>query len=434
MFSGVSGLRSHQTMMDVVGNNIANVNTTGFKSSSVVFGDTLSQLTQSAAAPQNGVGGTNPSQVGLGVRVNAIANNFTQGSAQSTGKATDLMIQGDGFFVVKQGEQSFYTRAGAFSLDTNGDLITPEGAYVQGWSAASGTGDVNTSQPTGKLNVPVGKILPSAPTNAASIGGNLDPSVTAADPTVVDGKASTAFQTYDKLGTLTTVTATYTQLTATTWSVKMTVPDNAGSAVPDADTDPDVISGATDPVITFDANGRFASMTGTADASGGPNTRPATLKDGTIVNVDLSTLTAFENVSGIGVAGGKSELVQSSNGSPVGTLTSFTLNPDGTLTGSFSNGMRATLGQIALATFNNPPGLEKAGGTLFTVTTNSGGPQVGTANGGGRGKLLSGQLEMSNVDLSTEFTNLILAQRGFQANSKIITTSDEILQTVINIK
>lgn len=127
-------------------------------------------------------------------------------------------------------------------------------------------------------------------------------------------------------------------------------------------------------------------------------------------------------------------MTQSSDGAPVGTLNSFTLNPDGTITGSFSNGMKSTLGQIALATFNNPAGLEKSGGTLFSVTTNSGTAQVGSAQSGGRGKLLSGQLEMSNVDLSTEFTNLILAQRGFQANSKIITASDEILQTVINIK
>jgi len=416
MFSGVSGLRAHQTMMDVVGNNIANVNTIGYKESTVVFGDTLSQLTQSAAAPQNGVGGTNPSQVGLGVRVNAIANNFAQGSAQSTGKSTDMMIQGDGFFVVKQGEQSLYTRAGAFSLDTDGNLVTPDGGYVQGW-AASTRGDVNTNAPTGQLNIPVGKIMPSLPTSVGTVGGNLNPSKTtdnAVPPvTTNDGLATTTFTTYDKLGTKGTITAQLTQNPDVAQSGKWSVvfKDSTGATITPA-------TGGGD--LTF-VDGKLTTT--------GANAKPTvTLTDGTTVTVDLSSLTAYSDASG------KSALTQASDGAPVGTLTAFTLNPDGTITGAFSNGMKQTLGQLAMATFNNPEGLEKAGGTLFTVTTNSGGAQIGTAQTGGRGKLLSGQLEMSNVDLSTEFTNLILAQRGFQANSKIISTSDEILQEVVNLK
>jgi flagellar hook protein FlgE len=421
MFSGVSGLRAHQTMMDVVGNNIANVNTIGYKESTVVFGDTLSQLTQSAAAPQNGIGGTNPSQVGLGVRVNAIANNFAQGSAQSTGKSTDMMIQGDGFFVVKQGEQSLYTRAGAFSLDTDGNLVTPDGGYVQGW-AASTRGDVNSNAPTGQLNIPVGKIMPSLPTATGTIGGNLNPSTTTSTTTppvtTNNGLGTTTFTTYDKLGAKSTLTVALTQdpADATKWTY--TIKDPAGTAYP--------------PVAP---PGGGAAASGGLVFTGGKLTSPAAdqkalvnLPDGTPVTIDLSTLTAYADASG------KSALSQASDGAPVGTLTAFTLNPDGTITGSFSNGMKQTLGQLAMATFNNPEGLEKAGGTLFTVTTNSGGAQIGTAQTGGRGKLLSGQLEMSNVDLSTEFTNLILAQRGFQANSKIISTSDEILQEVVNLK
>jgi flagellar hook protein FlgE len=412
MFSGVSGLRAHQTMMDVVGNNIANVNTTGYKQSTVIFGDTLSQLTQSAAAPQNGVGGTNPAQVGLGVRVNAITNNFAQGSAQSTGKSTDMMIQGDGFFVVKQGEQSYYTRAGAFSLDTAGNLVTPEGAYVQGWTAST-TGEVNTNAPTGQLNVPVGKILPSLPTTTAVVGGNLNPSTTTdnAGVTTNNGQATTTFNTYDKLGTKGTITASLVQDPAASGTWTYAFKDGSGAAVA-----PATGSGT----LTF-VDGKLTSAA--------VDSKPTVaLADGTTVVIDLSTLTGYSDASG------KSSVTQSSDGAPVGTLNSFTLNPDGTITGSFSNGMKSTLGQIALATFNNPAGLEKSGGTLFSVTTNSGTAQVGSAQSGGRGKLLSGQLEMSNVDLSTEFTNLILAQRGFQANSKIITASDEILQTVINIK
>ncbi|MFB9376561.1 flagellar hook protein FlgE [Kineococcus gynurae] len=419
MFSGVSGLRSHQTMMDVVGNNIANVNTTGYKSSSVIFGDTLSQLTTSAAAPQNGVGGTNPAQVGLGVRVNAVTNNFTQGSAQTTGKATDMMIQGDGFFVVKQGEASFYTRAGSFSLDTDGNLITPDGSYVQGWTASGVDGTVNANQPTGRLNVPVGKILPSTPTDKATIGGNLDPSSSIVPPATTasnDGVATTAFTAYDALGTAHLVTGTFTQdsTDATKWSVAFTYPGQSTADAADATAN-----------LVFSAAGK--PDTG-SDAS-------ATVKvNGVDVVVDLSTLTGFDSPGGAGIKGGKSEITQGANGAPVGTLTSFTLNPDGTLTGAFTNGMKSTLGQVAIATFNNPAGLEKSGNSMFTVTTNSGAAQVGVANAGGRGKLLGGQLEMSNVDLSNEFTNLILAQRGFQANSRIITASDEILQDVVNLK
>jgi flagellar hook protein FlgE len=417
MFSGVSGLRAHQTMMDVVGNNIANVNTIGYKQSTVVFGDTLSQLTQSAAAPQNGIGGTNPSQVGLGVRVNAIMNNFTQGSAQSTGKSTDMMIQGDGFFVVKQGEQSLYTRAGAFSLDTEGNLVTPDGGYVQGW-AASTRGDVNSNAPTGQLNVPVGKIMPSLPTATGTVGGNLNPSKGIVPPATTatnTGLATTTFTTYDKLGAKSTITATLTQdpTDANKWSYAFA--DPAGAAMKDAG------GTAVTGTLTF-AAGKQALATGETA------TPQVVLPDGTPVTIDMASLSAYADASG------KSSLTQASDGAPVGTLTAFTLNPDGTITGSFSNGMKQTLGQIAMATFNNPAGLEKAGGTLFTVTTNSGGPQIGTAQTGGRGKLLSGQLEMSNVDLATEFTNLILAQRGFQANSKIISTSDEVLQEVVNLK
>jgi flagellar hook protein FlgE len=162
LFSGISGLRAHQTMMDVTGNNIANVNTAGFKSSQGVFEDTLSQMLKSAGAPQAGLGGTNPAQVGLGVRQSGITTNFTQGAAQATGKSTDLMINGDGFFVVRSGSEDLFTRAGSFTFDANGSLVNPGGAKVMGWSANNGVLDTNATP--GPVQLPIGTLLPPTPT------------------------------------------------------------------------------------------------------------------------------------------------------------------------------------------------------------------------------------------------------------------------------
>ncbi|NIZ92313.1 flagellar hook protein FlgE [Kineosporiaceae bacterium B12] len=425
MFSGVSGLRSHQTMMDVVGNNIANVNTTGYKSSTVVFADTLSQLTKAAGAPQNDNGGTNPSQVGLGVRVNTIAQNFQQGSAQSTGKATDLMLNGDGMFVVKQGENTMYTRAGAFSLDKDGYLTTPEGAYVQGWQADNG-GTINVNQPTGQLRIPADSVMPAEPTAASFVKGNLDNS---ADPvkdltgTWKTPAVTTAFDSYDAQGTRTRITVSFINTgpgsTASAAEAKSAATDEwtVGYSWVDAAGATQTADGGT---ISFDPAANYA-----IDVSAAPN--PVALSNGQATVVDLTSLTGL-------VGNGKSNLSATADGAAIGTLESFTFGADGILSGSYSNGLKRNLGQVAVATFNNYAGLQKAGGSLFNVSVNSGTPNVGIPGAAGRGTLGAGQLEMSNVDLSTEFTNLILAQRGFQANSKIITASDEILQDVINIK
>ncbi|HKO34329.1 MAG TPA: flagellar hook-basal body complex protein, partial [Candidatus Limnocylindria bacterium] len=172
LFSGISGLRAHQQMMDVTGNNIANVNTTGYKSSQTVFQDTLSQMVNAAGAPQNQAGGTNPAQVGLGVRLASINANFGQGAAQTTGKSSDMMIQGDGFFVVKSGGEALYTRAGSFTFDANGSLTTPNGQIVQGWSA-DGTGNVNTAGAPGDIKLPIGISLAPEETTGFTLTGNL---------------------------------------------------------------------------------------------------------------------------------------------------------------------------------------------------------------------------------------------------------------------
>ncbi len=387
LFSGISGLRSHQTMLDVTGNNIANVNTTGFKSSQIQFQDTLSQVVQNAGGPQAGVGGTNPAQVGLGVRVAGITTSFTQGASQLTGRSTDMMIQGDGFFVVRKGTETFYTRAGSFDFDATGQMVLPgEGALVQGWAAVNGV--VDTNGPLVDLGVPAGAVMNAVATRNAAYKGNLDASA-------ADGTTLTRVVTvYDSTGVERDLQLTFTKA-ATGWSLGATDGTATVPATP----------------LTFDANGRL--------------TAPTALTVGGVA-VDLARITGF--------AGLENVTADTQDGQAAGVLQSFSLNADGTIVGSFSNSLKQVVGRIALGGFTNPAGLEKAGGSLFRTTVNSGEAQLGAAGQGGRGTLAGGMLEMSNVDLSSEFTSLIIAQRGFQANSRVITTSDELLQELVNLK
>jgi flagellar hook protein FlgE len=285
LFSAISGLRANQTMLDVTGNNIANANTVGFKSSNIVFQDTLSQMLTGGSAGVAGAGnpgGTNPIQVGLGVQVGGITTSFNQGSAQTTGRPTNLMISGDGFFMVKRGNESLYTRAGAFHFDDLGNLVTPDGDKVQGY--------------------------------------------------LLDGTTSN--------------------------------------------------------------------------------------KTGSPVDITIDEMTGAKNATNPGW----------------GDLKSYSIGADGTISGVYSDGKTHTLYRVALANFSNPEGLEKVGDTAFRQSAASGAAQVDVPGAGRLGSLQAGSLEMSNVDLAQEFTNLIIAQRGFQATSRVITTSDQVLEDLVNIK
>ncbi|MGY3567478.1 flagellar hook protein FlgE [Sinomonas sp. RB5] len=386
LYSGISGLRAHQTMLDVTGNNIANVNTTGFKGSSTQFEDTLSQLTQGASGPQPATGGTNPAQIGLGVKVAAVTTNFTQGSAQTTGKATDMMISGDGFFITSRGGQQLYTRAGSFGFDAGGRLAGPDGGILQGWTADA-AGVVNTGSPIGDVALSPTATIPAVATSQVGVDGNLPSDAAAGTSLERDIKV------FDATGTARNLALTFTK-TAGGWNV----------AAADAD-------GATG--------------AGSLAFTGGRQTAGGTLAVGGIT-VDLGTVTGYAGMTTVAAT--------SQNGSSAGTLEAFTLGSDGSLIGSFSNGLKQTVGRIALAKFTNPSGLEKTGDSAYTVTANSGTAQIGQAGDPGFGTLAGGALEMSNVDLSQEFTNLIVAQRGFQANARIITTSDQVLQELVDLK
>lgn len=386
LYSGISGLRSHQQMLDVTGNNIANVNTVGFKSSTTVFQDTLSQMTQGAGGPQTGIGGTNPAQIGLGVQVAGVSTNFAQGSAQATGKATDLMISGDGFFVTRLGNDTVYSRAGAFDFDADGRLVTADGKIVQGYSATNGV--VNDGGGLSDITLPIDAAAPATATSSATVSGNL-PSDTAVGETL--NRDATV---YDQYGTKHTLSLGYTR-TAGGWSVAA-------------------------------SNGQGTSATGTITfGADGKITSGQTLQVGGIA-VDMTQLSGFASLN--------TASISSQNGHEAGSLQGYSISKDGTVVGSFSNGSSLAIGRIALATFANPAGLEKTGASGYRATANSGNANVGVPGSAGVGSLASGTLEMSNVDLSQEFTNLIVAQRGFQANARIITTSDEVLQELTNLK
>ena len=399
MNSAISGLRAHQTKLDVTGNNIANVNTVGYKASQTVFEDTLSQVVRNGSAPTAQAGGTNPAQVGLGVKVAGITTNFEQGAAQNTGRSTDFMISGDGFFVTRAGNEQVYTRAGSFNYDAAGNLVTPDGALLQGWMAEGGVVDTNGAIET--LTVPFGGVMQPERTTTGAVVGNLS------SATATGTGVQTQITVYDALGTAKQVTIAFSKnAAANTWDVR-----------------------TSDGTTTLNTQVTFSTAAGT---EGEPATGAAyefTPTDGVWpdgIQIDLAELRQF---------GGPSSLAPARvDGNAMGSLQSISLSGDGTVMGVYSNNLREPIGKIALATFANPGGLAKAGNSSYRVGDNSGQPAIGEAGAGGRGSLIAGALEMSNVDLAEEFTGLIVAQRGFQANSRVISSSDEVLQDLVNLK
>jgi flagellar hook protein FlgE len=417
MFAAVSGLQAHQTFMDVVGNNISNVNTTGFKSGTVEFEDLLSQTLNGAGLPTATLtGGTNPAQVGLGVRLAGIGTNFSQGAAQQTGRSTDFAIQGDGFFVVQQGGAQAYTRNGSFSLDGLGQLVTGNGGLVQGWQADP-QGNVNTNASTGPVKIPVGQTISPVTTANVKVGGNL-PSDAA-----LGTKIDISIDVNNSLGASVPLRMEFTKVADSAGSVNwtMTTFDTANVA----------IAGPSN--VQFDNSGNLTSGNLTltqAQLNAIPGTTGTWAAAGAVMNFGAAT--AADRLTGAATLNSVAALSQ--DGSGIGSLVSFSVGQSGLISGVFSNGRTQALGQIALATFANPAGLMKQGSSLFSTSADSGVAEIGVAGVGGRGTLTGSTLEGSNVDLGQEFTNMIIAQRGFEANAKVITTSDQLLQALVNLK
>ena len=417
LFSGITGLRAHQQMMDVTGNNIANVNSSGYKSQTAVFESVISQAVKAPGAPVAGGanavarGGVNGVQIGLGVQLAGVSTNFGQGSSQLTGVSTDFAIQGSGFFTTNNGTENLFTRAGSFTLDANGKLVSPDGSIVQGYMADA-VGVVNPNAAPEDVTLPIATLLPAVESTTMKFTGNLSADA-AVGATVVS-----SIITYDVLGAESATTATFTKTGAGAWNVQLTAPNGVAGAVVGLTfdgtgvlTNPAAVNGTkTIPVLNRPAVAAAAGVTGVPVAD---------------FAVDVTGLSQYSAPSSAGIT--------EQNGAGVGALTTFTTTSDGQLIGIYSNGQKQALAQLAIATFNNPDGLEKVGDTSYRTTVNSGVALIGAATVGGRGSIQGGTLEMSNVDLASEFTNLIVAQRGFAANSRTMTAADEMLQELMSI-
>lgn len=446
MYSAVSGLRIHQTKMDVIGNNIANVNTVGYKKAQVTFQEVFSQVVRGASAPTGGKGGTNPQQIGLGVALGSINTIHTKGPSQRTDNPTDLMIDGEGFFVVSDDpnfNNRYFTRAGNFSLDRDGNLVTADGYKVLGY-AADENGNITNEITNIRINMSETK-APTA-TDKVQFRGNLDSRLNNGEKQSIDTVV------YDSLGNSYTLTFIVEKTDKNTWNLRLArITDRVSGnyyEVQDSDTYLSPIK------LGFDNDGKLISIndldisnenikiniTGLSsvifdkdkegETLGTPTTPGGTFKE--IVLFDTEDKDSIKNIYQYANEFGFKPYAM--NGNTSGTLDGFAIDATGTVVGVFTNAERKALGRIMLAKFDNPMGLQKLGGNLFVDTRNSGEPQYGGASVGGFGAISPGNLEMSNVDIALEFTEMITTQRGFQANSRIITTSDEMLQELVNMK
>ena len=458
LYSGVSGLQNHQTRMDVIGNNISNVNTNGFKRGRVNFQDMISQQLSGAAKPTDELGGVNPKEVGLGMTVASIDNVFTQGNLQSTGISTDLAIQGNGFFVMKNGEETFYTRNGAFGLDMDGTLVNPaNGMRVQGWMAEEINGQmlVTTAATPEDLIIPVGSKDPAKETTNVNFACNLNKNT----PEILEGASAddifkgtwgTEQKIYDSFGNEHMLSVSFRRVVGNPnqWEATVVIDqDNADY------TQTRVGLGTTDGVgntflVNFDNYGALQSVTDTAGNVTNPEGQVVlqtsfAVADSNVdeqgnpyrqtLNINLGTIGSFKDTITQSASKSTTKAFYQ-DGYTMGYLDNFKIDSSGIITGVYSNGTSRKIGQIAMATFTNQGGLEKAGDNTYVESNNSGIANIGESGIAGKGKLLAGALEMSNVDLTEQFTDMITTQRGFQSNAKTIQTSDTMLETVLSLK
>ena len=458
LYSGVSGLQNHQTRMDVIGNNISNVNTNGFKRGRVNFQDMISQQLSGAAKPTDELGGVNPKEVGLGMTVASIDNVFTQGNLQSTGISTDLAIQGNGFFVMKNGEETYYTRNGAFGLDMDGTLVNPaNGMRVQGWMAEEINGQmlVTTAATPEDLIIPVGSKDPAKETTNVNFACNLNKNT----PEILEGASAddifkgtwgTEQKIYDSFGNEHMLSVSFRRVVGNPnqWEATVVIDqDNADY------TQTRVGLATTDGVgntflVNFDNYGALQSVTDTAGNVTNPEGQVVlqtsfAVADSNVdeqgnpyrqtLNINLGTIGSFKDTITQSASKSTTKAFYQ-DGYTMGYLDNFKIDSSGIITGVYSNGTNRTIGQIAMATFANDRGLEKAGDNTYVESNNSGMARIGESGVAGKGSLMAGALEMSNVDLSEQLTDMIVTQRGFQSNAKTIQTADTLLETVLGLK
>ncbi|MGH8981736.1 MAG: flagellar hook protein FlgE [Acidimicrobiales bacterium] len=418
MLAAVSGINANETYLEEIANNIANADTVGYEEGTVLFGDLLSEQVTGATAPSTGSGGVNPVAVGSGTRVLAVSHDLSEGTIESTGIATDVAITGNGYLVVQDGGQQLFTRDGALTLDAQGDLTTEGGALIEGWQVVTGAikyGSVSS------ISIPESEAYAARMTSTITVKGNL--------PADNKTSVSQSVKTFDALGKSVTIEITFTPTAATppnptTWTV-------SAATVTKPTTD---LLAATVKMVF--AKGHIKTLKGSTKVTGGgyqvkftklppgfPTTKTLSLNFPPSTSPDAVTQFFGENTV----------TVDSQNGYTSGDLDSYSISGDGIIVGKFSNGETEDLGQIALASFTNPSGLEDVGNGLFSSSANSGQAEIGVAGTGVRGSLLGGELEQSNVSLSTQLTDLITAQEAYTANTKAISTSANVIQSLEQI-
>jgi flagellar hook protein FlgE len=413
--TALSALTATSTAIDVVGNNLANLNSPGFKTSEVVFRDLV---TQSLGA---GLGET---QVGFGTGQPLTVRQFTQGAIQPSSGLLDAAIQGDGFFVIKNDAgNTLYTRAGNFQTDKNGNLLTGTGERVQGWTTIDpATGKINTNGPIGNIIVPVGSLKPPTATTQFTLDLNLN-SAAAADPT---SAFSTPITVYDSLGTSHVLTINFQKTGANQWSYDITIPGEEVSA----GTPGTPFSVGATGTLTFDSNGQLVNP-----PAGTPVSFTVTgLLDGAAdlnLSWNLYTASGTGRITQFGQPSAPSATSQ--NGSAAAQLVHVGLADGGQILAQYSNGDQVVVGQVALASIRNPDTLIAEGNNNFQLSARTATPSIGVPGTGGRGTISGGSIEASTVDIAREFTNLIVYQRGYEANSRVVTTADTLSQDTINL-
>ena len=405
--TSLSGLEANSQDLSVISNNLANLNTTAYKGATASFQDLFYQQVGSS-------GDGNPIQIGVGTTVGSIPTDFTEGNTENTGVPTDVAIQGNGFFVGNDNGEQVFIRAGDLSIQADGTLVSSNGAVIQGYQAVNGV--INPNQAPGPLIISSGTINPPNATTNAQLSLNLD------SGTAVGGTFSTPLTVYDSLGGSHILTFNFTNTAAGQWNYTITIP----AADVGQTGNPVTVNSGT---LSFNGSGQLtlpaANVTGISIAklADGANTMSFTWQ---LYNSDgTSQLTQ--------VAAPSAAASTNQDGYSSGSLTTYTIDSDGTVEGTFSNGQTQPLGQILLATFANEQGLSRNGSNEFLSTLASGAPSIGIPGTGGRGTLSGGSLEQSNVDISTQFADLIVAESGYQANAKVVTTLDTIVQDTINL-
>jgi len=401
----LSGLEANSVALNTIGNNLANLNTTAYKGQTTSFEDLFYQ--------QIGQSGSGDAiQVGAGTKVSGTSTDFTEGTIlpDANANSSDMALAGNGFFVVNQGGVQSLTRAGNFQLSSGGDLITQDGQQVMGYSAVNGV--INHNSSLTPITIPVGLSEGAQATQNFSVTTNLNSGAT------VGTAFSTPVQIFDSLGQSHQATVSYTKTGTNTWNYSVALPPGDATGVPANNTG----------TLTFDTSGNLVSPTGTVSDISFPG-----LSDGASdlsFNWNLNDSSGNPTISQLASASSNTA-ASTQDGFTSGVYQSFTADANGVITAQFSNGRTATIGQIAIATVANTAGLTASGNNNFTTTAASGLASVGVAGAGGRGTLDDGALEQSNVNISTEFSNLIVAQRAFEANSKTVTTFDTISQDVL---